>query len=289
MDRQSQSAFSKKAPVIAVVSIISYLWVLFTFFHCLRLLGSDGRNVQSRGLVQIVIFQAITAIVVHCLLKCIYVPPGTIPDGVGWDLSMESEELLASGAGLPSMETKRTGERRHCKWCLKYKPDRCHHCRVCNRCILRMDHHCPWVANCIGFRNHKYFFLLLIYAAIDLYLVWWCMFESTWWATRLDVNVLIMIAMIIGQIFAAFLTVLTTLFLGFHIWLMLKAMTTVEFCEKSVKNSSYDSSIHSAGMYANVCAVLGPTPMLWLVPVSLPVGDGLCWSPNSADEWVPAR
>jgi hypothetical protein len=105
-----------------------------------------------------------------------------------------------------------------------------------------------------------------------------------------------MIAMITGQIFAAFLAVLTTLFLAFHIWLMLKAMSTVEFCEKSVKKSSYDSSIYSAGTYGNICAVLGPNPTLWLVPISLPVGDGLCWSSNSdsssshqTDVWAPAQ
>jgi len=65
---------------------------------------------------------------------------------------------------------------------------RCHHCRVCNICVLRMDHHCPWVYNCIGFRNHKYFILLLIYSAIDLIFIAVTMFESVWWSTRIDMR-----------------------------------------------------------------------------------------------------
>ena len=71
---------------------------------------------------------------------------------------------------------------------------RCHHCRVCNICVLRMDHHCPWVYNCIGFRNHKYFILLLIYSAIDLIFITVTMFESVWWSTRIDMHSVFLIS-----------------------------------------------------------------------------------------------
>ncbi|KAK2154919.1 hypothetical protein NP493_2124g00008 [Ridgeia piscesae] len=50
-----------------------------------------------------------------------------------------------------------------CKVCIAPKPPRTHHCSVCQKCVLKMDHHCPWLNNCVGFYNHRYFFLFSVY------------------------------------------------------------------------------------------------------------------------------
>ncbi|XP_069667790.1 palmitoyltransferase ZDHHC15-like [Haliaeetus albicilla] len=67
---------------------------------------------------------------------------------------------------LPVYTRTGNGGIRFCDRCQLIKPDRCHHCTVCAICVLKMDHHCPWVNNCIGFSNYKFFLLFLAYSLL---------------------------------------------------------------------------------------------------------------------------
>lgn len=51
------------------------------------------------------------------------------------------------------------------------KPERTHHCSVCDTCILKFDHHCPWLNQCVGIGNERYFVLFMIWLTIGCFVV----------------------------------------------------------------------------------------------------------------------
>jgi len=260
-------------PVLFAWSIIMLLYLIFMVLHCIPSLAVS--ELHHRGVMETVIFNILTFLLMTCYIHCIAVHPGTVPDqeeDPSWEYVPTARTRTEADVLL---ETKRTGERRHCKWCAKYKPDRCHHCRVCRTCILRMDHHCPWIYNCVGFQNYKYFFLFIMYVDIDCFFIVFAMMGSVKKAVETSEPFMRTFLLLFGETLATFIVVLFTLFFLFHFWLMLKAMSTIEFCEKSMKKGSYDASVYSKGIYGNICAVLGDRPLLWLLPCSPPPGRGL--------------
>ena len=55
---------------------------------------------------------------------------------------------------------------KRCEHCDEIKPARAHHCRVSGTCVFLMDHYCPWVNNCVGLENYRYFLLFTLYLTI---------------------------------------------------------------------------------------------------------------------------
>merc|ERR1712014_109315 len=82
--------------------------------------------------------------------------PGWIP--YTWDNLPPDVEMIE--------KKKSNNEYRFCQKEGKYKPDRSHFCSPMQRNVLRMDHYCPWLSNCVGYYNHKYFFLFLLYTSL---------------------------------------------------------------------------------------------------------------------------
>ncbi|KAM0335638.1 hypothetical protein ACHAQA_000687 [Verticillium albo-atrum] len=153
-----------------------------------------------------------------------------------------------------SFTVKSNGEIRFCKKCQARKPDRAHHCSSCRRCVLKMDHHCPWLASCIGLRNHKAFLLFLIYTTVLCFYSFalsgsWVYVEiinnTTYVDTLLPINFIILsvVSGIIGIVVGAFT--------GWHILLASRGQTTIECLEKT----RYLSPIRKAMQTNNIGGV----------------------------------
>mmetsp|Transcript_131135 Transcript_131135/g.184958 ORF Transcript_131135/g.184958 Transcript_131135/m.184958 type:complete len:330 (-) Transcript_131135:29-1018(-) len=271
-DTRSCMDAARVLPVVFVVVNIVSLYLIYSYFHLVPMLQSSDENRYHTGIIQTAVFNGISFMLMVCYLRAVATNPGNIPskeEDPRWEYVPDQTVQQPE-----TKETKKTGERRHCKWCAKYKPDRTHHCRVCKKCILKMDHHCPWIYNCVGFRNHKYFFLLLLYSAAACNFITVTMIPTVESAVEQNSAFAQMFLVLFAETLSAFLGILISLFFLFHVWLMLQAMTTIEFCEKSSKDQSFSASVHDRGINGNIRAVLGDWMILWLLPVSPPSGNG---------------
>ncbi|KAK2939505.1 hypothetical protein FoTM2_002723 [Fusarium oxysporum f. sp. vasinfectum] len=153
-----------------------------------------------------------------------------------------------------SFTVKSNGEFRFCKKCQARKPDRAHHCSTCRRCVLKMDHHCPWLATCIGLRNHKAFLLFLIYTTVFCF--WSFAVSGSWvWYEALDdqeyIDTFLPVNFIMLSVISGIIGLVVGAFTGWHIHLARCGQTTIECLEKTRYLSPLRKTYNSAHNPAN--------------------------------------
>ena len=88
-----------------------------------------------------------------------------------------------------------------------WRPPRSYHCRICTRCIRKMDHHCPWVNNCVGEWNQKYFVLFVFYALLTCVIaggIIGCVWKRVWEMDSLDHTPHVVSVLIQASLFGLF-------------------------------------------------------------------------------------
>ncbi|XP_069416996.1 palmitoyltransferase ZDHHC3 isoform X2 [Ovis canadensis] len=134
-------------------AIVTWFLVLYAEFVVLFVMLIPSRD-YVYSVINGLVFNllAFLALASHC--RAMLTDPGAVPKGNATKEFIESLQLK------PGQVVYK------CPKCCSIKPDRAHHCSVCKRCIRKMDHHCPWVNNCVGENNQKYFVLFTMYIAL---------------------------------------------------------------------------------------------------------------------------
>uniref|UniRef100_A0A1A8QG81 Palmitoyltransferase n=1 Tax=Nothobranchius rachovii TaxID=451742 RepID=A0A1A8QG81_9TELE len=134
-------------------SIITWLLVFYAEFVVLFVMLLPSKNL-SYSIANGILFNTLAFLALTSHLRAMCTDPGAVPKGNATKEYIESLQLK------PGQVVYK------CPKCCSIKPDRAHHCSVCKRCIRKMDHHCPWVNNCVGENNQKYFVLFTMYIAL---------------------------------------------------------------------------------------------------------------------------
>ncbi|XP_024059094.1 palmitoyltransferase ZDHHC18 isoform X1 [Terrapene carolina triunguis] len=154
---------------------------------------------------------------------------------------------------------------KYCYTCKMFRPPRTSHCSVCDNCVERFDHHCPWVGNCVGKRNYRYFYAFILSLSFLTAFIFACVVthltlrsQGSGFLTTLKATPASVLELVI-----CFFSVWSILGLsGFHTYLVASNLTTNEDIKGSWSNkrgSEFANPYSHKSILTNCCAVLcGP-------------------------------
>merc|ERR1719507_2821557 len=264
------------------VTVLLYAVVAYNVVYLRRVLPKVGKG--ACVLPYFLLYNVTWGLAIWSYIQAHMSDPGSVPKR--W-----REFVLSVGDALPIAPARaewQPGKATYCQKCRQPRPERAHHCAICGMCVLRMDHHCPWINNCVGFYNHKFFLLLGIYTATACCLAFLsalpdlvvcvvalvdrqngsvCHGEALGVGDVIAFFVFGALAFTVGSLIMHMLTV--------HIPLACRNSTSIEDCYENMTNPFDHGSA-----WANVSQIFGAYGPDWFFPVrpTRPLCDGIAFA-----------
>nr|XP_005895949.1 PREDICTED: palmitoyltransferase ZDHHC18 [Bos mutus] len=235
-----------------------------------------------------------------CLLQTSFTDPGILPRATVCEAAALEKQIDNTGSSTyrPPPRTRevmingQVVKLKYCFTCKMFRPPRTSHCSVCDNCVERFDHHCPWVGNCVGKRNYRFFYAFILSLSFLTAFIFACVvthltlrsqgsnFLSTLKETPASVLELVICFFSIWSILGLS---------GFHTYLVASNLTTNEDIKGSWSNkrggeASVNPYSHKS-VITNCCAVLcGPLPPSLIDRRGFVQSDTVLPSPVRSDE-----
>ncbi|GBG30738.1 Palmitoyltransferase [Hondaea fermentalgiana] len=276
-----------------VVGLVLLSYVPMMHFY------ADG---SATGSIVLLIFHVLIVLTLVSYFQTALTDPGTVP--LGWH------------ARVAKMEHP---PYRKCGRCGYFKPPRSHFDSVTRRLVLNMDHYCPWVNNCVGFFNRKFFiqfvgyaFVTCFFASLALYLV---IRDDSVPGLRIHSGVIkstsfnkkdgrmspggsgigdddksaILDMLGLGSFGLSMMTLLGAIIDGvftFSLSIFFSAHMWLTFRNQTTIEGNYASRPYRLSRGENFRQVFGAKPLYWFLPLygDGPVGDGVHW-PRADGTW----
>ncbi|KAJ6251925.1 protein s-acyltransferase 16-related [Anaeramoeba flamelloides] len=227
---------------------------------------------EKERLIIRVVFNFFAGMSLFCYLRTTFTSPGYLPPE--WKL----DEYRHKSAVVDFPLTPQ--EHFHAKH--RPRPPRSRYSKKYHVVALKADHICYIVGNMIGFRNYKFFLLVLFYfdlsSILSTIILSFAIIKSENTFDRISAYVAISIC-------CFFFIFLTRLILR-HTRFVFKNLTTIEnYHEKKDKGTRKETpNIYDLGKWKNTQQVFGKNPLFWCLPVRYGIkGDGYTFKTNTSE------